>query len=159
MVYKSKSTQETMKLGESLAPFLRPGDVILLDGGLGAGKTHFVKGLAKGLGVTADVTSPTFTILNNYPLDSTGRTITHLNHYDVYRVHDEEEILDLGFEETIYGSDISVIEWSSLIPGILPEEALKVTLASGETMDERIIIMTWSNGSQERSLPNADTGL
>lgn len=160
MVYQTKSTEETIQLGENLASFLRAGDVLLLDGDLGAGKTHFVKGLAKGLHITADVSSPTFTILNNY-LSKSGsqEEVTRLNHFDVYRVHDEEEILDLGFEEIIYDADISVIEWSSLIPGILPQDHLKITICQGDAENERIITMTWSNTQAERSLPHADLSL
>lgn len=148
-----------MALGASLAGHLQAGDVILLDGDLGAGKTHFVKGLAKGLGIGDEVNSPTFTILNNYPAPNSPSGIGQLNHYDVYRVHDEDEILDLGFEETIYGSDISVIEWSALIPGILPTDALQVVISLGESPEQRHITMTWLPAGSERSLPHADPGL
>lgn len=159
MNYITKSTEETIRLGFLLASHLKSGDVVLLDGDLGAGKTHFVKGLARGLGVTADVSSPTFTILNNYPAGSQApEGVSQLNHYDVYRVHDEDEILDLGFEEAIYGEDISVIEWSGLIFGILPEDHLKIEILTGESPDERRITMTWSGEMTERSLPHADTG-
>ena len=158
MIYKTNSTKETIDLGSALVNYLEPGDVILLDGDLGAGKTHFVKGLAKGLNITADVSSPTFAILNNYPkTDPAGLPIDQLNHFDVYRVHDEDEILDLGFEETIYSDDISVIEWSSLIPGILPEDNLKVLIRHGASPDERIIEINWSKTMIKRSLPNVDT--
>lgn len=158
MIYKTTSTKDTINLGAALAGYLKSGDVILLDGDLGAGKTHFVKGLAKGLGITADVSSPTFAILNNYPKTApAGLAIEQLNHFDVYRVHDEAEILDLGFEETIYSDDIAVIEWSSLIPGILPEDNLKVQIRHGVKPDERIIVINWSETQSKRSLPNADT--
>lgn len=159
MIYTTNSTEETIDLGARLARFLAPGDIILLDGDLGAGKTHFVKGLALGLDIRSDVSSPTFTILNNYPKTSAGApNIRQLNHFDVYRVNDEDEILDLGFEEMIYGEDISVIEWSSLIPGILPDEFLKVEIRTGSEPEERIIEMNWSKTMTERSLPHADTG-
>lgn len=154
MLYNTKSTQETIQLGRDLSKYLVSGDVILLDGDLGAGKTHFVKGLAEGLGITADVNSPTFTILNNYPIVLKGPPgVSQLNHYDVYRVHDEYEILDLGFEESIYGADISVIEWSRLIPGILPDDCLKIEILTGTELDEREITMTWCGTHSERSLP------
>ena len=159
MIYKTNSTEETIALGQALAGCLKSGDVLLLDGDLGAGKTHFVKGLAKGLGSGNDVTSPTFTILNNYPLGSGGPSgVGQLNHFDVYRVHDEDAILDLGFEEFIYGDDITVIEWSSLIPGILTEDRLRIEIRAGKLPDERIIQMEWSQNLTERSLPHADTG-
>lgn len=158
MKYNTKSTQETIQLGRELAKHLVSGDVILLDGDLGAGKTHFVKGLAEGLGVAADVNSPTFTILNNYPILLDGPPgVTQLNHYDVYRIHDEYDILDLGFEESIYGDDISVIEWSRLIPGILPDDCLRIEILIGTKLDEREITMTWCGTHTERSLPYVDT--
>ncbi|UUM13209.1 tRNA (adenosine(37)-N6)-threonylcarbamoyltransferase complex ATPase subunit type 1 TsaE [Clostridiaceae bacterium HFYG-1003] len=155
MYYITQSTQETMRLGEQLASCLRAGDVLLLDGDLGAGKTHFVKGLARGLGYGGDVSSPTFTILNSYPLP--GPIPGQLNHFDVYRVHEEDEILDLGFEEIIYSTDISVIEWSDLIGSILPDDFLKINLSLGESPDERKIAMNWSTSQSERSLPHVDT--
>lgn len=158
MIYTTTSTEETIALGKRVATYLKPGDVILLDGDLGAGKTHFVKGLALGLGIDADVTSPTFTILNNYPKSTPSEPlIRQLNHFDVYRVNDEDEILDLGFEEMIYGEDISVIEWSRLIPGILPENSLTINIQHGNSPQERIITMNWSQSMLKRSLPNVDT--
>lgn len=158
MIYNTKSTKQTIELGKNLASHLVSGDVILLDGDLGAGKTHFVKGLALGLGIVADVSSPTFTILNNYPIVLKGPSgVSQLNHFDVYRVHDEDEILDLGFEETIYGDDISVIEWSRLISGILPDDHLKIEIHLGEDINEREITMTWCGSLSERSLPYVDT--
>lgn len=158
MIYTTTSTEETIALGKRVATYLKPGDVILLDGDLGAGKTHFVKGLALGLGIDADVTSPTFTILNNYPKSTPSEPlIRQLNHFDVYRVNDEDEILDLGFEEMIYGEDISVIEWSSLIAGILPENSLTINIQHGNSPQERIITMNWSQSMLKRSLPNVDT--
>lgn len=158
MIYKTTSTEQTIALGKMVATYLEPGDVILLDGDLGAGKTHFVKGLALGLGIDTDVTSPTFTILNNYPKTAlAGPSIRQLNHFDVYRVHDEDEILDLGFEEMIYGEDISVIEWSSLIPGILPENTLTVNIQHGSSPQDRTIYINWSQSELTRSLPDADT--
>lgn len=159
MLYQTDSTEATIALGKSLASHLKSGDVILLDGDLGAGKTHFVKGLALGLGSDADVSSPTFAILNNYPLGKGApRGAVLLNHFDVYRVHDEDEILDLGFEEIIYGTDLSVIEWSSLIKGILPEAHLGILIRLGGEPDQRLITMQWSPTREERSLPDADTG-
>lgn len=157
MDYKTTSTEQTICLGRELGRFLKPGDVILLDGDLGAGKTHFVKGLATGLGAATEVTSPTFAILNIYPLPPTPDqpVIGQLNHFDVYRVHDEMELLDLGFEELIYGSDVTVIEWSRLIPGILPQDCLRIFIRLGTEPDERLIQMDWTQ--PERRLPDADT--
>lgn len=153
MQYFTHNVQETMDLGESLAPFLRPSDVILLDGDLGAGKTHFVKGLAKGLGYTGDVVSPTFTILNVYPLMDPKTSMENLYHWDVYRVSEEEEILMQGFEEIIYSDNVSVIEWSDLIVGILPQDYLKITIETTPVKDERRITMTFSPDQRNREVP------
>lgn len=101
----STSVKETQQMAERLARYLKPGDVLALDGDLGAGKTNFTQGLARGLGVTAVVNSPTFTIIKEY----SGRY--PLYHMDVYRLEDEWE--DLGFDEYFYGDGITVVEWPS----------------------------------------------
>lgn len=112
----STSVKETQQMAERLARYLKPGDVLALDGDLGAGKTNFTQGLARGLGVTAVVNSPTFTIIKEY----SGRY--PLYHMDVYRLEDEWE--DLGFDEYFYGDGITVVEWPSRIAGSLPDERL-----------------------------------
>jgi tRNA threonylcarbamoyladenosine biosynthesis protein TsaE len=120
------STDETMKLAEKLAEVVQPGDVITLEGDLGAGKTSFTKGFAKGLGVKRVVNSPTFTIIKEYK----GRI--PLYHMDVYRMEDETE--DLGLEEYFYGEGVSVVEWPSMILSQLPEDRMVISLfRTGET--------------------------
>ncbi|MFB0918760.1 MAG: tRNA (adenosine(37)-N6)-threonylcarbamoyltransferase complex ATPase subunit type 1 TsaE [Clostridiaceae bacterium] len=131
----TNSVEETMKVGMNLAKILQSGDVVLLNGDLGAGKTHLVKGIALGLGIDETVTSPTFTIENKYKGNE-----YNLNHFDVYRVNDEDEILDIGFEESIYSEDISVIEWSDLILGILPEENIDIRITRDPASEDRRII-------------------
>ncbi|MCL7748820.1 tRNA (adenosine(37)-N6)-threonylcarbamoyltransferase complex ATPase subunit type 1 TsaE [Halalkalibacter alkaliphilus] len=126
---KTESPEETMQLAEKLAEIVQPGDVITLEGDLGAGKTSFTKGFAKGLGVKRVVNSPTFTIIKEYK----GRI--PLYHMDVYRMEDEME--DLGLEEYFYGEGVSVIEWPSMIPNQLPEDCLAISLFHlGETSRE-----------------------
>jgi tRNA threonylcarbamoyladenosine biosynthesis protein TsaE len=126
---KTESPEETMQLAEKLAEIVQPGDVITLEGDLGAGKTSFTKGFAKGLGVKRVVNSPTFTIIKEYK----GRI--PLYHMDVYRMEDEME--DLGLEEYFYGEGVSVIEWPSMIPNQLPEDRLAISLFHlGETSRE-----------------------
>ena len=114
MVYKSNSAKETENIAKSFAKALKSGDVICLSGDLGAGKTAFAAGLAKGLGVNEYVSSPTFTILNCYDGD------LPLYHFDVYRISESEELIDIGFDEYISGDGISVVEWAELIEDILP---------------------------------------
>lgn len=114
------SEQETIALAEQLAALLHAGDVLTLEGDLGAGKTTFTKSVAKGLGITRNVNSPTFTILKQYE----GRL--PLNHLDVYRLADSDE--DLGWDELFYGNAISIIEWAHLIEEDLPPERLAITI-------------------------------
>lgn len=117
---KTESEQQTMKMAERLALLLKPGDVITLEGDLGAGKTTFTKGLALGLGIKRTVNSPTFTIVKEYEGE------LPLYHMDVYRLEDSDE--DIGFNEYFHGSGITVVEWATFIKDYLPEELLHVTI-------------------------------
>lgn len=114
--------RETEKFGESFGRHAQPGDVLCLDGDLGAGKTTLSQYIAKGLGVPSDcyVTSPSFAIMHEYP----GRI--PLYHMDFYRLHDYTEVTDLGFDEYFYLSGLTIVEWSERAEGILPDH--KVTL-------------------------------
>lgn len=122
MLYKSDSPSKTEKIAAEFAKKLKSGDVVCLYGDLGVGKTAFVQGLAKALGVSEYVSSPTFTIVNTY-----NGSLT-LNHFDVYRISDSEEMFEIGFEEYIYGGGVSVIEWPELISDILPEDRYDITI-------------------------------
>ncbi|KOO42277.1 tRNA (adenosine(37)-N6)-threonylcarbamoyltransferase complex ATPase subunit type 1 TsaE [Priestia koreensis] len=115
------SSEETMRVAIQLSERLTPGSVLLLEGDLGAGKTTFTKGLAKGLGIERNVNSPTFTIIKEY---RNGRL--PLYHMDVYRVEDEFE--DLGFDEYFDGDGVTVVEWAHLIKEQLPEERLEINI-------------------------------
>lgn len=114
------SEQETEELAKQLAALLKPADVLTLEGDLGAGKTTFTKSVAKGLGITRNVNSPTFTILKQYE----GRL--PLNHLDVYRLADSDE--DLGWDELFYRDAVSIIEWAHLIETDLPPERLAIEI-------------------------------
>jgi len=111
----SHSAEETIACGHTLAATLRRGDVLALCGDLGAGKTHFVKGLASGLGTSTPVTSPTFTLIHEYP---GGRL--PLYHFDFYRLDDEDEALKIGLDEYLDGDGVCVIEWADKFPALLP---------------------------------------
>ena len=122
MIYERliNSEQETETLAKQLAALLLPADVLTLEGDLGAGKTTFTKSVARGLGITRNVNSPTFTILKQYE----GRL--PLNHLDVYRLADSDE--DLGWDELFYGDAVSIIEWAHLIEADLPTERLAIEI-------------------------------
>ena len=122
MTYKINvdSLNETEAFAGRIAELLQAQDIITLEGDLGAGKTTFTKGLAKGLGITRTVNSPTFTILKQYE----GRLA--LNHFDVYRLENSDE--DIGFDELFSGDAVSVVEWAAFIEEYLPKERLEITI-------------------------------
>lgn len=122
MEYLSHSETETEAAGQALAAKLRPGDVVAYRGDLGAGKTAFTRGLARGLGCHGRVTSPTFTIVNEY------EGPTPLFHFDLYRLGGEEELLDIGWEDYLARNGVCAVEWSEIAPGALPENTVYVTL-------------------------------
>ncbi len=128
MMIITKSAGETRALGERIAGQLRPGDVLLLEGDLGAGKSELTRGIARGLGVTETVTSPSFTILNVY---ESGRC--PLYHFDWYRLESADELYELGMDEYLGGDGIAVIEWPGQCPDAIPENAMRIRLeAAGE---------------------------
>ena len=124
----TNSASETRELGVRLAEQLKAGDVILLDGELGAGKSELARGVAKGLGVQETVTSPSFTILNVY---ESGRI--PLYHFDWYRLENAEEIYELGMDEYLGGDGVALVEWPDRCPDAIPEDFLRIRIkATGE---------------------------
>lgn len=115
MIQESFEEQDTFRIGKQLGETAKPGDIFLLEGDLGVGKTVFAKGFAAGLGITEPITSPTFTILQEY---EEGRI--PLYHFDVYRIADPEEMYELGYEGYFFGEGVCLIEWASLIEELLP---------------------------------------
>ena len=122
-VIDSFCAKDTYELGEKIGQMAKPGMVISLTGDLGVGKTVFTQGLAKGLGIEEPVNSPTFTIVQVY---EEGRL--PLYHFDVYRIGDIEEMDEIGYEDYFYGEGVCLIEWSTLIQEILPEDAIHITI-------------------------------
>lgn len=122
-VYLSHSPEETYALGKRLGAGCSPGQVYTLTGDLGAGKTLFAQGFAAGLGISEPVSSPTFTILQEY---DTGRLPFY--HFDVYRIADPEEMEEVGWEDYIYGGGVCMIEWAELVAEILPEHCFLVRM-------------------------------
>jgi tRNA threonylcarbamoyladenosine biosynthesis protein TsaE len=140
------SEKETIALGAALGRVLADGDVLALQGDLGAGKTHFVQGIAKGMGIHANVVSPTFTILNYYEND------IPLQHFDFYRLEEEYELDDLGYDDYIT-SGVTVIEWSEKFPDRLPDDAAIIKIEKTGLTD-RMFHMTftgdrWKNVEKE----------
>ena len=128
-----KNESETAAFGARLAEEIKPGTVIALTGDLGAGKTTLTKAIARGLGVTETLTSPTFTIVQEY---ESGRMPVY--HFDVYRVHDEDEMFELGFDDYLHGKGVCIIEWAELVEDLLPEGTCWLKLEYGSSEDERI---------------------
>ena len=133
MEYLSHNESETEQLGEQLAQKLSPGAVVAYSGGLGMGKTAFTRGLARGLGVTDRVTSPTFTIVNEYE----GRL--PLFHFDMYRLSSPDELFDIGWEDYLDRGGVCAVEWSENIDDALPEDCIWVRIARGGTDEERVV--------------------
>ncbi|MDE3840727.1 tRNA (adenosine(37)-N6)-threonylcarbamoyltransferase complex ATPase subunit type 1 TsaE [Bacillus methanolicus] len=130
--FLSGGPSETLEFSKRLSTFLKPGDVLALEGDLGAGKTTFTKGLAEGLGIKKNVNSPTFTIIKEYH----GRL--PLYHMDVYRVEDANE--DLGFDEYFEGDGVTVVEWAHLIEEQLPSELLTISIFREDNEKRRIVL-------------------
>lgn len=133
MEYKSGSEAQTEAIGAQLAQALTPGTVIAFTGDLGAGKTAFTRGLARGLGVTDRVTSPTFTIVNEY---EGGRL--PLFHFDMYRLESSDELFDIGWEDYLRRGGVCAVEWSEKVSDALTG-ALRVDIRRGVGEQERII--------------------
>lgn len=123
MIIETNSAEETFALGKALGEKASPGQIYTLDGDLGTGKTVFTQGVAAGLGITEAISSPTFTIIQEY---DTGRL--PLYHFDVYRIGDIEEMEEIGYDDYFFGEGICLIEWAELIREILPEHVIRITI-------------------------------
>ena len=130
----SLSAEETEAAGRAFAGSLRPGDVVALTGTLGSGKTRFVAGVCGGLGVRGHVTSPTFTLINEYPAE-----FGVVAHIDMYRINGMKEVADLGLEEYFNSRCICLIEWAETVLGMLPPARFHVSFAHGGSESERTI--------------------
>lgn len=139
----TKSEKETMDFGSLLGQIVEDDAFIALSGDLGAGKTHFVQGLAKGLGITDLVTSPTFNIMNIY---DGGRL--PLKHFDFYRLHDEDDLYNIGWDEYSVGG-VTVAEWADLFPNLVPPEALCIKFVTKDAT-QREIHVSWTEKTPEK---------
>ena len=149
-LYNSSSPKATRELARKLANRLIAGDVVLLQGDLGAGKTEFVKGLAEGLKVTERVTSPTFTLMNLY------QGTMPVYHFDLYRLDDAEDLANIGFEEFLGGEGVAIIEWPDLFPTEMPDEYVKVELLPGKNPTERSLQIEIKGNRYARRIEGSD---
>jgi len=136
------SVEETMELGRRLGERLKAGDVVGLYGGLGAGKTVFAKGIAQGMGITEEVTSPTFTLMRLY------QAALPLCHFDLYRIEEEAELEHIGFGDYIGSDCVCVVEWAGHAPSLHPDICVHI---DGSGDDERIIEISYKEDSDEYS--------
>lgn len=145
MVVETHSADETFSLGINIGRKAKAGQVITLVGDLGVGKTVFTKGLARGLGITEPVSSPTFTIVQEY---REGRL--PLYHFDVYRIGDLEEMEEIGYEDYFYGDGVCLVEWANLIEELIPEHAVSVVIEKDleKGLDYRRIIIIEGMGEK-----------
>jgi len=146
VIIKTWSSEETGGLGTTLGGLLQAGDVITLNGELGAGKTCFATGVARGLDIIDRVTSPTFTLINEYD----GRL--PLYHLDVYRLTGPEELEDLGFEEYFYGSGVTMVEWAEQVEQYLPAERLDIFIEKQRGNDDLRILRIVPQGTRYNKL-------
>lgn len=136
MIKETVCAKETFELGKQLGETAQPGQVFCLTGDLGAGKTVFTQGFAKGLGIEAPVSSPTFTIIKEY---QEGRLT--LYHFDVYRIGDLSEMDEIGYEEYFYSEGVCLVEWGDMIKELLPPHTVYITIqkSPGQGFDYRKI--------------------
>ena len=137
MEYITNGEEETQELGRRLGERLGPGAVVAFTGDLGAGKTAFTRGLAQGLGIQERVTSPTFTIVNEY---EGGRL--PLFHFDMYRLASSEELFDIGWEDYLVRGGVCAVEWSENVADALEDDAVRVEIRRGDGDDQRRIRVT-----------------
>lgn len=135
-----KTENDTIKLAEDISLKVGAGNVICLDGDLGAGKTTFTKYLCKEFGVTEYVNSPSYTLVNEYNGD------IKINHFDVYRIFSIEEMYEIGFEEYFNNKSLTIVEWAIKIEEILPEDSIWINITLGENYDERIFTIEGLKG-------------
>lgn len=144
MKIESLKTEDTFEFGRSLGSKAKAGEIYLLLGDLGVGKTVFTQGFARGLGIEEPISSPTFTIIQEYE----GRIPFY--HFDVYRISDIEEMEEIGYNEYFYGKGVCLIEWANLIEEIIPDDAIEVTIEKELEKGFEYRIITVEQGDWER---------
>lgn len=141
MEFLSSSVEQTRNIGQKLAVYLGSGDVVLLYGDMGAGKSELSRGIARGLGIKGPIASPTFTIMQMY---ETGKI--PLYHFDWYRLASSEELFEMGMDEYLGGNGIAVVEWPTQAQDAIPETHLQVRMSSCDDENQRRIVFTPMGG-------------
>lgn len=137
----TRSADETATLAQRVGALLRAGDVVVLAGQLGVGKTVFAKGIARALGITEPVVSPSFTIVRQY--DDGALPLVHV---DVYRLDRLQELHDIGFDDLVGGDAVTIVEWGDRVGSILPADRLEVSLVADETDDDTRVVQFDASG-------------
>ncbi|MCD1654877.1 tRNA (adenosine(37)-N6)-threonylcarbamoyltransferase complex ATPase subunit type 1 TsaE [Treponema zuelzerae] len=140
MILESHSREETLKIGFEIGKRLQKGDVIALQGTLAAGKTTLTQGIALGMGIDEQITSPTFTLISEYP------NRIPLYHMDAYRLDSVQDFLDLGVEELLWGDGACVVEWSEKVMEAMPKNAIVIRLSVDQSGVHRIESENWPWG-------------
>lgn len=146
--FSSNSTKDTLNFGKKLASLLKKGDIITLTGELGAGKTKLTEGILSYFNLENEISSPTFTIVNEYSNDK-----INIYHFDVYRLEDSSEFYEIGGEE-YFDKGICIIEWAELIKDVLPLEYLKISIIKDDLNDNKRIINLEPFGNRYKDLLN-----
>lgn len=140
LTFTTSSAEETITLGEKIGRLLKKGDIIAMQGTLAAGKTTITKGIAKALGITDTITSPTFCLISEY------QGSMPLYHMDVYRLDGTEDFINLGTDDMLYGDGVSIIEWSEKIMDELPSNTIVLKITPQDNGKRLIEIDNWKNG-------------
>ena len=143
-LFHTSTSEETIDLGRKIGSLLKAGDVIAMTGSLAAGKTTITKGIAESLGVSDNITSPTFCLISEY--DGSKMPLYHM---DVYRLEGAEDFVNLGVEDMLYGNGVCIIEWSEKVQSELPKKTIFMKITPSEDGTRTIEIKNWNNGNIE----------
>ena len=143
-LFHTSTSEETIDLGRKIGSLLKAGDVIAMTGTLAAGKTTITKGIAESLGVSDNITSPTFCLISEY--DGSKMPLYHM---DVYRLEGAEDFVNLGVEDMLYGNGVCIIEWSEKVASELPKKTIFMKITPSEDGTRTIEIKNWNNGNIE----------
>ncbi len=143
-LFHTSTSEETIDLGRKIGSLLKAGDVIAMTGTLAAGKTTITKGIAESLGVSDNITSPTFCLISEY--DGSKMPLYHM---DVYRLEGAEDFVNLGVEDMLYGNGVCIIEWSEKVQSELPKKTIFMKITPSEDGTRTIEIKNWNNGNIE----------